>query len=326
MVNQTEVAKLAGVSFITVSRVINKKGNVKEETRERVLEAIKTLGYYPSSLGRGLSSNKVQTIGMRLKGDISSDFLSDLLSGVEVMCKKNDYNLLLSFNDDESELKSFFERKVDGIILLLSNLTKEDIALIEKHKIPTVILFDKIDSDDIISVCFDDYKAGYLATEYFIKSGHKRIMHITGSDINICSKERQKGYLQAMSDNNFEHSLMSSNFSYESGCIAANEIVNMEEMPTAIFCVGDLVAFGVMDVLRREGIKVPEDISIIGFDSGNATSQTYCPLTSIYNPVKEIGRIGTEALLNKINGVKTEKSINNFEVKLAIKKSVKIIK
>ncbi len=324
MVNQTEVAKLAGVSFITVSRVINKKGNVKEETRMRVQEAIEKLGYYPNSHARGLSSNKVKTIGMRLQGDISNDFLSDLLSGVESVCKNNDYSLLLSFNNNASELEAYFERKVDGVILFLSNISDEDIALIEKNKIPCVILFDKINSKDVISVCIDDEKGGFLATEHLIELGHKKIALFAGDEENRCAIGRHNGYLKALKKHNIipeDKYLFRGDFSKEAGILAANEVVAMKEKPTAIFCVGDNVAIGAMEVFRREGIRVPEDISIIGFDAGESTSHTYSPLTSMYNPVKEIGRIGSKLLLDKINGFEPENIVNDFEIQLIRRKS-----
>ncbi len=328
MVNQSKVAKLAGVSFITVSRVINNKSNVKEKTRERVLEAIDKLGYYPNSLGRGLSSNKVHTLGMRLRGDISNNFTSDLLSGVESICKKFNYNLLLNFGNNDSELSPFFERKVDGLIFLFSNITDSDISLIEKKKIPCVILWDEIDSEDVISVRFNDVRGGCIATEHLIESGHKNIAYIGGDKGNKCAEDRFEGYLQAMANHNIKVKkkfLFSGDFSKESGKKIAHKIIKLKKLPTAIFCVGDEVAFGVMEVFRSEGIRIPDDVSIIGFDSGAATSHVYCPLTSIYNPVKEIGRVGTQLLLDRINGIKTPNIVNDFEVKLVLRKSTQKI-
>ncbi len=327
MVNQTKVAELAGVSFITVSRVINNKGNVKEETRTRVLKAIEELGYYPNNLGRALSSNKTKTIGMQLQGDISNDFISSLLSGIETSCKKNDYNLLLDFNkDNDSDLKHFFERKVDGLIFNFRKVKQSDIKLIEKHNIPCVMLWEDVKSENIISVFPNNIKGGFLATEHLIELGHQKIYHIYGNLNNKCAKERKEGFVSAMSKYNIkinENYLIESNFSYESGKFAAYKIFESKDFPTAIFCVGDEVAFGVMDFFREKGIKVPEDISIVGFDSGKMTSSVYCPLTSVYNPIREIGTIGTNLLLDKINGININNVFNNFEMKLIIKKSTK---
>ncbi len=330
MVNQAKVAKLAGVSFITVSRVVNNKGNVKAETRERVLSAIKELGYYPNNLGRALSSNKTKTIGMRLRGGISNDFMSALLTGIEGSCKKNGYNLLLNFGtDDKSDLSLFFERKVDGLIFYLTNLTEEDIKIIEKNKIPCVGLWGDVNSKSVVSIYPDNVKGGFLATEHLIELGHKKIYHIYGQQENKCAKERREGYMLAMKKHNIdvkEEYLIKSNFSYESGRIAAYKILENGTLPTAIFCIGDEVAFGVMDFFREKGINVPDDVSIVGFDSGKATSSVYCPLTSVYNPVREIGTIGTNLLIDKINVIKTDQIINNFEMKLIIKKSTKKIR
>ncbi len=325
MVNQSDVARLANVSFITVSRVINNKGNVKEVTRKRVLDAIEELGYHPSSLGRALNSNSINTIGMHLRGNLSNDFVHSLLTGIEAGCKQHNYSLLLHFGDESNTLQPYFERKVDGLIFFLTELTTEEIRLIEKNDIPCVLLWDQCESKVVSCLFSDDVKGGFLATEHLITLGHTRIAHTVGPTDNASARRRHQGYITAMQSHKLTVAddllLPVPHFSQEAGRQVARELLQRHQLPSAVFCVSDLIAFGLMDALREAGIRVPEDISIIGYDNSHTTAHVYCPLTSVYNPVKEIGHAGAETLIQHIHNEPPTESNRIFDVELIVRKS-----
>lgn len=334
MATQKDVAKLADVSFITVSRVVNNMGNVKEETRKRVLVAIKELNYYPNSIAQGLNLNKVRTLAIQapVPKNVSieeTSYYRRLLIGIEKWCIKKNYDILLSTQrgdiDSFDYLKPFYERKADGIALLGASPSVEQVQKILKDKIPCVIVGDRPSADQISYIDTDNFKGMYEATDYLLERNHTRIAYIHGNVWTKNAKDRFNGYKKALSDagmNVLEDLVYSGAFTKLSGSEALRYYMNLKERPSAILASTDLMALGVYEEMINSQFHIPGDISLIGFDGHEICNYTNPPLATIYQPLEKMGEECARLLIEQIeNGENTSKQII-FPVKLNPGKSI----
>lgn len=334
MATQKDVAKLANVSFITVSRVINDMGNVKKETRDRVLAAIKELNYYPNSIARGLNRNKVHTIAVQapIPGSISieeTSYYRRLLTGLEKYCMDCDYDILLSSQRGSSGtfdyLKPYYERKADGIVLLGARPNKEQHGKILRDKIPCVVVGDRPSGEGLCYVDSENYEGMYNATRYLLNHGHRRIAYIHGNVWTKNATDRFKGFKAAMTDAQVS---VSDNFVYpgeftkESGSKAFRYFMKLNEKPTAILASTDLMALGIYEEVTKTDYRIPEDLSIIGFDGHEICSYTSPPLATVYQPLEKMGEESARMLIGQIEGTINEETARIFPVKLIPGKSV----
>ncbi|EIV99403.1 LacI family DNA-binding transcriptional regulator [Thermoanaerobacter siderophilus] len=327
-----DIAKLANVSITTVSRVINNKSEgVSEETRNRILQLVKELGYQPNAIARGLVTKKTKTIGLIIP-DISNPFFPDIARGVEDSAHIYGYNVFLCNTDDNLEKESEYinalkEKYVDGIIFTSSSIPKhEHITDLIKSGIPVVIMDRRIDSEDIYGVFLDNYEGGYIATKYLIDLGHKRIGCITGPLYISNAIERLEGYKRALVDNEIEvdnRLIFEGDYKINSGIIGAEKL--LEHEVTAIFASNDLMAYGAYKAIRSYGYKIPDDISVVGFDDIQLSQILEPQLTTIRQPAYDMGLTAARMLIKLIEGKKMNKKIANFRPQLIIRQSTKDI-
>lgn len=303
-----DVAQKAGVSVTTVSRVLNGEKYVKDDLKAKVKQAIDELGYAPSHIARSLVRKKTNLIGV-IVPDLTSSFYSTILSSIEETASLNDYNLLVCniIEDTDKELKYlnvFHEMRVDGIIIMHEKLSDEIRSFIHKLDIP--IIFSSVRPVDhkFISVIIDDYEAAYDATKYLTELGHERIAFIGGDMRDVTSgQNRYVGYRNALKDQRvrmFNDYIRFGDYKTQSGYDLMKELLACEPRPTALFAVSDDMAVGAMNCIHDHQLKVPDDISIIGFDGSQLTELVRPRLSSMEQPIQEMGKITVHTMIEII--------------------------
>jgi LacI family transcriptional regulator len=304
-----DVAKLAGVSLGTVSNVLNKKPIVANETVGKVKAAARTLKYQPSFVARNLRCNKSEIISLHLvyldEGDMSHslwDFYYQIIMGFTNTLKKKglklhlEYNRLDDLTDDELLMKALYGHSSRGVAFVIpmqkayiGKILSEDVGF------PIVSLFSKI-KDSLPSVRIDNYNAVFDAVHWLQDLGHKEIAFVGGRKDDCTALERQNGYRAAMKSKGYLN-IRDGDWTIESGIGCMQEIVSRETLPTAVFCANDHMAMGVLHVCRNHSIRIPEDMSVIGFDDSLMCQVSDPQLASLDMPLYEMGMKGAEILL-----------------------------
>ena len=333
MVTQEDVAKKAGVSFITVSRVLNNKGYVKVETRAKVLKTIEELNYYTNHVGQALRNKKIKTIGIIIPEppDLpvhGMEFYNLILQGIDRSSMAHGYDILLSIcrqNDIKVDyLRLFYQRKADGLIFFIPDLRHLNLFEIVKNKIPCVIISEKPEMEGINYVDSDNYEGMFKVTEHLISKNLKKIAFIKGKSFMQNSKDRYNGFLNAMEKNNLpviEKYIFEGDFSRNSGVEIMKEIIKMNDLPDAIVCCNDHMALGVISEAKKNKIKIPEDISVVGFDDINITEFTDPSLTTVRQHLFDMGFTATEMLFKKLKDPDIIIENKIFPVELILRKS-----
>jgi len=330
-----DIARLANVSVTTVSRVINNKPEgVSEETRQKILKLVKELGYQPNAIARGLVTKKTKTIGLIIP-DISNPFFPDIARGVEDSAHIYGYNVFLCNTDDnlekESEyIKALKEKYVDGIIFTSSSIPKHEhiIELVESG-IPVVIMDRRVDSENIYGVFLDNYEGGYIATKHLIDLGHRKIGCITGPLHTKSARERLEGYKKALLDSGIEIDeklIFEGDYKIKGGITGAERLLKDNKDISAIFACNDLMAYGAYKTIRSFGYKIPEDISVVGFDDIQLSQILEPQLTTVRQPAYDMGLTAARMLIKLIEDKKLKKKIINFKPQLIIRQSTKLVK
>ncbi|HHF3133145.1 TPA: substrate-binding domain-containing protein [Vibrio diabolicus] len=335
MATMKDIAKLAGVSTSTVSHVINKTRFVSEEISERVNNAAKELNYYaPSALARSLKVNRTKTIGM-LVTTSTNPFFGEVVKGVERSCYHKGYSLILCNTEGDNErmrqsINTLLQKRVDGLILMCSSLEGERIDVFERYPdIPVVVMdwgpmlftSDKIQDNSL--------RGGYLAAKYLIDCGHTEIGCITGPLIKHQAQMRYEGYKRAMNEASLEFNanwIIESDFECEGGYQAFMKMAQRGTLPSSIFVSNDMMAMGVINAANELNIKVPEQISIIGYDDIHIAKFMSPSLTTIHQPKYRLGQAAVETLVRKLDDKSTEAQVVQLEPTLVERKSVKILK
>ncbi len=324
MASIKDVAHKANVSIATVSRFVNNPSLLKDSTREKVREAIEQLGYAPNALAQSFRTGKTQRIGVILPSS-GLPFYEDVLHGLWEFAMQRQYQIVVresNFTDLEfTDLHRMITAKeVDGIVLLspLSSLQKTPSDRLSKLKtLPIVLGFENTYSDlgFLPSVCIDNYAAAQDATRYLINLGHKSIAFMFGApgdDDSLCAS-RKAGFQQAMEKAEIpidEHWLIDGKGSMAGARIAIRELLKQSTIPTAIFCTSDEMAMGTIHELKVAGKRIPEDISVIGFENIRFSEICDPPLTTIGQPAKEIGARAMQKLFQQLDG---DPNIDNLE-------------
>jgi len=330
-VSQKKIAELLGISAMTVSRVINNSRNVSPETRQKVLKAIKELKYYPNMLGRALNKGKTNTIGIIIPFTthiFSTQYFIELLAGIENFCAKNSYDLIFQTKgDEEKEIdykKPYKERKVDGLIIIAPPVKSEQIKELIDEKIPFVVIDGRLSSNNISFVDADNIKGAEIAVSHLIELGHKRIGFIAGWDYVSNGKDRFTGYKKALKKYNIEFNeklVFKGDFSENKGYEAVKYFFNLNNPPTAIFAANDLMALGAIRALNSLNLKVPEEVSIVGFDDIPISQYFNPPLTTIRQPIRKMGEKAAEILIKKIKKELNTEEKFIFPIELIIRKT-----
>lgn len=303
-----DIAERAGVSMMTVSRVINNSGYVADKTRKTIQAVINELHYKPNLFARGLINKKSSFIYV-IVPDIANPFYADLTKGVETIARQNGYNIILSSAhwDEEMEceqIEAAMSSMAEGIILVLPKLSARKISLYAK-RIPLVLVDKYCRSKSFDTIYTDQGKGVRLGVEHLIQLGHKRIAFITGAKEVYNSRIRQKGYEQTMLKHDLpvhESLIFDGDFSFESGEQAFITMLDLpkEKRPTAIFSASDLMALGFIRGAVNNHLRIPEDISIVGFDDIFLASVTNPPLTTVRHPYIKMGREAMNHLLSSL--------------------------
>jgi LacI family transcriptional regulator len=308
-VNIQEVAKEAGVSPSTVSRALNGFPGISEKTRERIVEIARKLNYRPNYRGQILTTQSTKNIGLLIT-DIANPFFPELVMGAEEYASKSGYTVLLG-NTSESEEKEtnyldFFSRgPVDGIIISASRVSNEHIIMLAEDGLPIVVINRTLEHPKVSYVSTDMEKGGYLATMHLLRLGHSKIAFINGPKHSEVSQRRLEGYKKALKEAGVDYNsdLISFNVPVsESGYKEAIKLLCTGEAPTAIFTYNDVMAFGVIRAAKELGIKIPEELSVVGFDDIFFSSFTDPPLTTIRQLKEELGRMAVELLFKLMGG------------------------
>lgn len=324
-----DVAHAAGVSVATVSRVLNNQGNVKNETVEKVNEAISKLSYSPNLLGRNLRVGETRKI-LVLLNTISNQFYSRVVQGIEEAANKEKYAVMICMTHNNKEIEMQYlnlikTKLVDGAIFLTTE-NDGDFLSDELCNIPVVQACEPRAGFLTPTVSIDNFKAGYDATHYLLKKGHKSIAFFGAGTIYESSMLRKAGYKKALTEAGIEirgDLIFDEGFGTTAGAVAAGKLLKKDSLPDAVFCVSDASAAGAIKTFIQAGKKVPDDISVMGFDN-TKLSETFLPsITTTKQPQFEIGKQAMELLLDLISKqeIKTNKII--LPCQIIERKSVK---
>ena len=308
-----DVAKLAGVSISTVSRVINDSKPVTDEVKQRVLDVIKETGYVPNPLARSLVTKKSKLIGV-IVPEVSDSFVNEILNGIEAVAKMYDYDILLvnTYSDKQQEIDSIRllkTKQVEGIVMVSWILDEDHVNYMKESRIPAVYISKTARDYDIYTVSTSNENATYDMTKYLIENNHKEIALImTSKEETILEAERRTGYERALRDNNIEvrdELIKHGNTDYEGGYNSMKELLDDKIIPSAVFVTGDEAA-GAINAIFDAGYNVPQDISVVGFND-TKLAKIYRPkLTTVFQPLFDMGAVSIRALIKLINGEPVE--------------------
>ena len=310
-----DVAKLAGVSISTVSRVINNSKPVSPEVRRKVLDAIKQLDYKPNEVARSLVTRKSNLIGV-IVTDIGNSYVAEMVRGIEEVGRMYNFDIILSssYGNEDAELKfiTFLTRKqVEGIILISEENKNIVVDEIESYKIPFIYLNRYYNNYDLPTVSIDNSKASFAMTEYLIDQGHESLLYISYESDSKHSVEMSKieGYNKAIKDKGKKGFLFNAKgFTIQDGYDIGESVLDFvrQNNITAIFCGHDEIAIGLMSYCYDNHIKVPEDISICGFGDKKIASIYRPRLTTVREPFYDIGAVAIRSVIKKIKGEELE--------------------
>lgn len=304
----TDIAKRANVSKSTVSRVLNDKSVVNKQTRKIVLEAAESLGYEANVFARGLASGRSMTVGV-VTQKIGSPFYDMMMQGVIQGFTDTGYSPM--FVDGQWEqstelqvIRTLLGRKVDGLLLLGGGIPQDDLDNFQQH-LPTIVVGKEVEGWKDKCVFIDNAAAAYEATKHLIDFGHRNIATVCGIMEHQDAVRRYEGYCQALQDSGIEVDpdlVLEGNFTAQSGILAVNSLLMRGKTFTAMFCANDMVAYGARLALQRQGIRVPEDVSLVGFDDQAESAFTSPPLTTVHQPGVEMGAVAAKALVKLMQG------------------------
>jgi LacI family transcriptional regulator len=301
-----DVAKKAGVSIATVSRVINGSGLVKSETRERVLAVINELMYIPNPAARGLIMRKTEAIGLLLP-DLHGEFFSEVIRGADEAVQAHGYHLIVSSShNDPKEIEAalrFMRGRVDAIIVMSPRVDSEILLANLPKSVPVVLLNCRTSNPHYDTIMTDGYGGAKEMTNYLLDLGHRRIAVLTGGETNIESQERLRGYRSAYAERELTPSRsleFIGNFTEVSGYEITRDVLLLKERPTAIFAFNDSMAIGAIKAIREEGLKIPADISVCGFDDIPIAKFLSPPLTTVCVPIHDLGVMAVNRIFDRL--------------------------
>ncbi|ODA42457.1 LacI family DNA-binding transcriptional regulator [Desulfosporosinus sp. BG] len=322
-----DVARLAGVSVATVSRVINKTDSVNPETAAQVLKAIEQLQYEPNAVARGLAGKKMGIIALILP-DILNPFFPALARGVEDVAQKKGLTVILGNSDDlglkeSTYIKDLKKKYVDGFIFASNTIREEDVESLRKEGIPIVLLDRGLNTASCPVIRSNNRAGAKLAVQHLIERGCQKIAHIYGPQEFITARDRLLGYEEVVGElEGYSPSLMvSGKFDIESGRQGVEHLLKRHPQVDGIFAGNDLMAIGALKALRERGILVPEQVKVCGFDGISLTEITEPELTTVAQPIYEMGGLAARILLNEIEGGVRENTIIELDVTLIPRKS-----
>ena len=303
-----EVAESAGVSYATVSHVINNTRVVSEETRERVLAAMTELNYRPNALARSLRQGKTNTIGLVLP-DSANPFFAEISRSIEDEAFRKGYSVFLCNTELDTQRELFYvdvlsKKQVDGIIFVAAGDQADSLDFLLRQGMSVVMIDRDLPQVEVDAVLTDHQLGGLLATRHLIELGHKRIACIAGPSSITPSAERITGYRRALEEANLpcdETLILRGDYHAQSGMEITHSILKMDPRPTAIFTLNDLMALGALRAAAEAGCSIPKDLAVVGYDDLELARFTNPPLTTIAQPKKEIGTQAVSLLVDRLS-------------------------
>ncbi len=310
----SDIAKQLNISVSTVSRALHDHPAISKSTKKRVVNLAKKLDYQPNLLALSLLNNKTYTIGI-IVPEITSYFFSSVINGFQDLVNDTQYRLIISQSEESFEkekkiLEALSKVRVDGFLISPTSETHDahHFNKLVESGTPLVIFDRDCEGFNADKVLVDDYDGAFQAVEYLIKTGCRRIAHITGPSNLSISKHRMNGYLDALKKHTIqvdpELIFNVSGFSPEYGVEATKAMLKLKQLPDAIFAINDGIAIGAMYVIKEAGIQIPDQISVVGFDDEPHSSYFIPPLTSVWQPVYDMGILSARILLNKLQSHK----------------------
>jgi LacI family transcriptional regulator len=337
MPNIHDVAKLAGVHRSTVSRVLTGQGSVSEKSRKKVVEAARKINYHINTVASALKSQRKTAIGLlsfwNCSPNPSESYYQQILTGIIDEITRSKYHLLLnniegSLHPENEELKFCFESLLAGVIMLSPRVkSEEDLSFLKRVNIPALLLLCRPESSDYSWVDLDNRKGAQMATQHLIQLGHKKIGYIGGEiEYSSNARDRYLGYKQALKKAGITplpEWVSNKVFSYEHGRTAAEKFIALpkEERPTAIFCATDTMAFGAMRAIQDARLRIPEDLSVVGFDDYEQAFHSNPPLTTIRQSFYHIGQQAVQLLESMVKEKSSEPRHILVEPELKVRQS-----
>ncbi len=301
-----DVARVAGVSIATVSRVFNNVGPVDEETQQHVRQVARQLKYVPNALGRSLSTRRTDAIGLLLP-DLFGEFFSEVLRGSDQTAQQSHYHLVVSSSHNNKEeieaALAMMRGRVDGLVIMSPHLDAETLNENLPQSLPVVLLNCYVETDGFDALNVDNFGGAYAMTKHLLSHGHERVAIIKGTERNFDAAERLRGYRLAMQEAGRgvnPHHETSGNFTEASGYDAVRELIATSPRPTAFFACNDSMAIGALSALRDEGVQIPEEIALAGFDDVPIASYLTPALTSVHVGIHNLGVRAIETALHAV--------------------------
>lgn len=331
-----DIAERLNLATSTISRALKDHPTISDKTIKKVKKTAEEMGYVPNTLAAGLRGNKTKTIGVLIP-TVTQPFLSSLISGIEITAQKSGYNVIImqshdSYKEEVSMAKSLYSSRVSGIICSLAMETRDTSHFQQfvTNNIPLVFV-DRVPKDfNTFRVIIDNYAAGYKATKHLIEQGCTRIAHFTaGSEFGNLYSERKRGYLDALKEYNLpiddELIVNLKAVTYEEGEKASNKLFDLKNPPDGIFSSGDIMGVSAIQTAKKRGIKIPQELAIIGFNN-DPISQIIDPnLSTITHPAAKMGQMSAEIILKNLKSLKKDevKEITFLNTEVLVRESSK---
>ncbi|TDQ59669.1 LacI family transcriptional regulator [Mesocricetibacter intestinalis] len=329
MATMKDIARIAQVSTSTVSHVINNSRFVSDEIREKVMQVVESLNYTPSALARSLKVKETKTIGMLVTAT-NNPFFMEVMAGVEQYCQQHQYNLILATTEGDEQrlqhnLQTLVQKKVDGLLLMCTDTglasgpgLNLNLPLVVMDWWPTELGADKIFENSAYG--------GFLATQALLDAGHRRIGIITGNLKKSLARNRLQGYKKALRQAGIplrREWIVESHFDFQGGMQGMDKLLSLAQPPTAVFACSDTIAVGAYHSLWKHNLRIPEDMSLIGYDDIELAAYLAPPLSTVHQPKKELGRLAVERLLQRIKNSAENNRTFLLEPRLVLRDSIK---
>ncbi|MDD9268046.1 LacI family DNA-binding transcriptional regulator [Paenibacillus sp. GCM10023248] len=309
-----DVAQAAGVSIATVSKVINETGRISEKTRAHVQQVMQQLKYKPSMVASALTGKSTYTIGLTLP-DLANPFFAEIARAVEDRGHECGFSVFIcsTDNDPDKEVKYLSlltQKRVDGMISATRIQNDRFLKKLIQHNIPIALITGEMPTLAVDTVMVDDYLGGFQAGSHLVELGHRHIAILVEDPDNTSNRERIRGCKQALANAGLqveERHIATGGFTVETGHKAMAQLIGLEDRPTAVFACNDLLAIGAIRAAREAGLQLPRDLSVVGFDNTILATLIDPPLTTIAQPIQEIGRRAVDLLVQEIQGEKVLK-------------------
>jgi LacI family transcriptional regulator len=326
-----DVANEAGVSYATVSRVVNNKDHVSPEKRERVLRAMARLGYTVNTQARSLAGGSSHVVGL-LVNYLISDYVVKIMCGIDTALQAHQYDLVMysahtQYSKESTYVTKLTRHLAEGLLLVLPQQAQSYLDALRQRHFPHVLVDYLSDGEQAPSVATTNFRGAYEATAYLLQLGHRRIGLITGDLETGCARQRLEGYKAALKD---YHVLADSHLIYQGlffqtqGYQGAHHLLALPDPPTAIFASNDQMAFGVMEAARERGLRLPEDLSVVGFDDILQASHVHPQLTTVRQPMEEMGHRAALLLLQYIAHPDAEIERVELPTELVVRESCQV--